>query len=137
MFHRIIVALAFALMASSAYTQTRVGTSVIDGEVVDLYSDQSWKFRIGTNDGCEQITLALEFCNLQQGWERVESHINEIAAQFRYNDRHYGQFVVENLGVSDGITNQFMRNVVISNFASAVGVSEADVIESVRSSVYE
>lgn len=128
MFQRILVALVFALMASTAYTQTRVGTSLIDGEIVDLYSDQSWKYRNGTNDGCEQVTMALEFCDSEQSWERIKNHDKEIAAQFRYNDRHYGQFVVEELGTSDGITSEFMRDIVISNFASFAGISDSAVI---------
>lgn len=128
MLYRMIIAVVFVITASSAYTQTRVGTSVIDGEVVDLYSDQSWKYRSGTDADCDQITIFLEFCDVQELWKSTTKANDDISAMYRHNDRIYGMFIVEELGTNDGLTADFMRKAVVTNLANAAGTSESEII---------
>lgn len=125
---RFLIAVAFVAVTSSAQAQSVVGTAVVDGNVVDLYSDQTWRARDNSANRCDQIAANLEFCNHVKRWARLKSPSAEIEAQYRYDDRHYGQFVVEEVGVQDGLTAEFMRNVVIENAADATGVDASEII---------
>jgi hypothetical protein len=62
---------------------------------------------------------------------------NEITTAYRYDDRHYAVFVIEELGSDDGITLDFMRNTALDRMASESGVksSQVEVLENTSSKV--
>lgn len=113
-----------------AFSQDKVGSSIVGGRTVDLLSDFTWRYRVeeSTGDSCISISPEFDFCGVEQGWNRIGAASKEIAAQFRLDDRNYGLFVVEKLGYEDGMTLRYMRTAVIQNFAAAAGVSAEDII---------
>jgi hypothetical protein len=67
----------------------------------------------------------------------IKTPSNEITTAYRYDDRHYAVFVVEELGSDDGITIEFMRNAVLDRMARESGVesSQVEVLENTSSKV--
>lgn len=118
------------LLPVIAFSQGRVGTSIVDGKTVDLYSDFTWRYRSdqSADAGCVRISSGLNFCGAAQGWKRIGAASNEIASQFRLDDRNYAVFVVEQLGSEDGMTMRHMRSSIIQNFSVAADISPEDVI---------
>lgn len=113
---------------SPTLAQAVVGRSVVDGQKVELLSDKTWRFvelDTGTQR-CDTLRLGVSFC-AGSDWKPTTAPTTEIAAQYRFDDRNYGQMILEAIGTEDGMSADFMRKVVIKNAASAAGLREKDV----------
>lgn len=112
-------AMAFAL---PALAQSVVGTSVVDGKVVALYSDGTWRAAGDTaTSGCTDLSAGMQFCPTDPKWQRIRASTPQVDATFQYDDRHYGQFVVEEIGKADGLTAEGLREAVLTNAEGASG----------------
>lgn len=125
-----VLLVGLLLLPIHAFSQDKVGSSIVSGRTVDLLSDFTWRYRVeeNTGDNCIAVSPELDFCGIEQGWNRIGAASNEIAAQFRLDDRNYGIFVVEKLGQEDGMTLEYMRAAVIKGFATRIGLSTEDII---------
>ncbi len=123
----------FACIAASglASAQSAVGRALVDGKVVTLFDNGTWKHAgaaATVDNGCVDITPEVQFCNATLGWATTTAASPEINAAFRIDDRHYAQFLIEKLGSDDGLTADFMRKAVIMNAQDVTG-SEPEVID--------
>lgn len=120
---------AGALVAGAAAAQTVVGRSMIDGRQVELRDDGTWVYtdRPSGADDCRAVALGVSFCGAPGTWRASPPPNADVAAQYRYDDRHYSQFVIEGLGSEDGLTRDFMRNAVLQIAASITGTPVADI----------
>jgi len=127
---KLFLAAFLICIAFSVQAQNRVGSAVVDGKIVDLFSDNSWVFRDkeAPLDQCEPIGRKVQFCDDENTWIRVRSEDPDISAQYRFDDRHYAMFILEELGTRDGLTTTAMRNAILENAASAAGISAAEVL---------
>lgn len=122
--------LAVVLIATSpASAQAVVGRGVVDGQKVELLSDKTW--RLTDEDsalaGCDGLPLSVSFC-AGTDWKPTTPPNTEIAAQYRFDDRNYGQIILEDVGVEDGMSAEFMRKAIINRAAIIAGLREQDVI---------
>ncbi len=111
----------------TATAQAVVGRAVVDGQIVVLFDDQTWGYEGESAGGCDQFHAALSFCDPDNIWRTSAKPTPDIIAAYRYDDRHYGQFIIENLGRADGFTNEAMRQVVITGAAAASGIPETEI----------
>jgi len=112
--------------------QSAVGKAVVDGKTVTLFDDGTWKYADVTSSaatvGCTDITPGVQFCNGSLGWKPSPEASPEINAAYRIDARHYAQYLIEDLGSDDGITADFMRQVVLDNAKMATG-NTAEVVD--------
>ena len=118
------------LLAPSVMAQDVVGRALIDGKRVELLSDQTWRFedQAAAPAGCKNVHARLQFCGSTTQWQTAQPANADIVAAYRHDDRNYAQFIVEGIGTNDGMTPEFMRNVVIENAATATGQSKEDIV---------
>jgi hypothetical protein len=127
-----IVFLSAILFLSPVFlhAKEKVGTALVDGNKIELYSDRTWSYADNAADSdasCAEIQLGVAFCGSELGWKLVSGDGIDIAAQFRLNDRTYGLFIIEGLGSEDGVKLEFMRDTVVNGFADAGGLAKKDV----------
>ncbi len=110
--------------------QERVGSSLVNGKAIELFSDYTWRYRSDSDEtGCLSIKSGIEFCEVSGSWAKTRSSSNEdSSAEFRYDDKNYGMVIVEEVGADDGMGLEFMKSVVVDNFAGAAGISKEDVL---------
>lgn len=134
---RIFWALCLALTPTLGTAQEVLGQSMIDGRDITIYADGTWEFAARGTDACDLIARGVEFCGEAIGWETTTPPNNDIAATYRFDDRHYGQMIIEELGENEGLTADLMRGIVIDNAAAVLGTTAKDinVIETYRSRV--
>ena len=126
---RVIALVVAALWINeAAWAEKIVGRTVVSGRTVLLLDNNTWRFEEETSENCNAITTRLSFCGDRSIWAPIDPASNEIAAQYRYDDRNYAQYIVEELGTNDGLTLEGVRNVIISHAASASNISPDDVI---------
>jgi hypothetical protein len=129
-----LLALAFVtslIVHGPAVAQSAVGKALVGGKVVTLFDDGTWKYAdAGTAaaGACEPITPTVEFCGSALGWATTPPASAEINAAYRINARHYAQYLIEDLGSDDGLTAEFMRQVVLDNAQMATG-NQPEVID--------
>ena len=122
------LALATALaLPVFGHAQEVAGTTVIDGRDVTLFADGTWEYATRGEADCALIARNVEFCGENAGWSPTIPPNADIAATYRYDDRHYGQMIIEELGSRDGLTNENMMEIVIENAAAVIGVRAADI----------
>ncbi len=121
----VLISVFVSLQAVSA--QSIVGRAIVDGRTAELLSDKTWRFLDSADIGCNALTTRLSFCGDPSQWVSVNPASGEIAAQYRYNDRNYAQYIIEELGRLDGLNMQGVRNAILSNAASASNRSQNDV----------
>lgn len=127
------LAIAWALPVSA---QDVIGRALVDGKMVEIMSDRTWRFQgedggattDAADNGCEAIHQAVTFCIDPNLWEPSPPAGPDITAAYRHDDRHYAQFVIETFGTDDGITEEFMRDIVIQNAAGATGQRKEDIV---------
>lgn len=122
----VILTLATALaLPGFALAQSAVGKAVVGGKTVTLFDDGTWKYADATvpasPSGCQDITPAVQFCGAGLGWASTDPASPEINAAYRIDARHYAQYLIEDLGSDDGLTAEFMRQVVLDNAKIATG----------------
>ncbi len=126
---------ALALAASLALPATAqdtdvVGTTILGGKRVELLSDKTWRFAdlADSNDGkCVPINTVLAFCGTIFDWRPIGTAGTEFTRQFRHDSRSYAGIIFEELGATDGMDLEFMRNAIIENAAMGAGVRPAEI----------
>jgi hypothetical protein len=103
--------------------------------VVELLSDHSWRFADGRGGGCTPIHSRVEFCQTADYWEAQPKPRGEISAMFQHGSREALMFIVEDLGIRDGVTLEFLSKLVVQNAAEGGGIAPEDVpiLKSVKS----
>ena len=124
---RLLATALIAALPGFVFAQEVAGTTVIDGREVTLYANGTWEFATRREGSCALIARNVEFCGENAGWEPTQPPNADIAATYRFDDRHYGQMIIEELGSRDGLTNEYMMDVVIENAAAVIGGRAADV----------
>lgn len=107
-----------------ALAQSAVGKAVVGGKTVTLFDDGTWKYAdAGTSvqTACGDVTPTVQFCGASLGWTKTAPASAEINAAYRIDARHYAQYLIEDLGSDDGLTPDFMRQVVLDNAQMATG----------------
>lgn len=110
------------VLVGNASAQVVVGRTQVDGQNVVIYEDFTWEFETTRTDDCTPLGRAIAFCGNPSIWKYTDPMDNEAAAMYRYDDRHYGIIIVEDLGSEDGLTEKFMRQTVIQNAADVAGI---------------
>ena len=124
---RALAVILLACLPPVASAQEVLGQSVINGRDITIYADGTWEFASPGTSDCDQIARGVEFCGDNAIWESTTPPNNDIAATYRFDDRHYGQMIIEELGTEDGITQSYMRATVIENAAMVLGGTTKDV----------
>ncbi|WP_103255947.1 hypothetical protein [Tabrizicola aquatica] len=118
-------------LAAPVLAQSVVGRSIVEGKVALLYDNGTWAYETATGaagSDCATITPRVQFCGGALGWATSPPSSPEINAAYRIDARHYAQYLIEDLGSDDGLTAEFMRDVVLQN-AQAVTGAPAEVID--------
>lgn len=117
-----LVFITALVLAVPAFAQSVVGTSVVDGKIVQLFSDGTWRAETtGKDANCVGLGSDLQFCPTDPAWKQIRASTPQVDATFQYDDRHYGQFVVEAIGTADGLTAEGFRAAVLGNAEAATG----------------
>ncbi|MCP5085838.1 MAG: hypothetical protein GY952_03405 [Rhodobacteraceae bacterium] len=125
-----IVSLLFAfslLVATSGNAQQVVSRGIVDGKKIEILADFTWRYETPSIAGCKRLHSKLEFCGDPEFWRSSTPPSPEILAQYRHDDKNYGQIILEDLGSDDNVTAEFMRGAVIDNAAAAIGGTTNDV----------
>lgn len=115
-----------ACLATPGYSlaQSVVGKAVVDGKIVTLFDNGTWSYATTAGEppaDCSDVTPTVQFCGGALGWGWTQPASAEINAAYRIDARHYAQYLIEDLGSDDGITAEFMRQVVLDNAKIATG----------------
>lgn len=132
-----IAPLAFAALAwgAPAAADEVVGRTQIDGRVVDLLENFTWRYADDATEGdaaaghaCARIDDALNFCGEALGWSAIRNTNPDVAAMYRRDDRSYGFFVIEGVGSEDGVALDGYSRSVLENTANAGEIDMADLM---------
>ena len=123
---RLLIAAALCL-AGMAHSQEIVGQAIVDGRIVNLFDNQTWAYSENVDQSCRAVTARVQFCGSQDTWTPIELDNADVAAGFRHDDRHYAQFIIEEIGTDDGLSPDVMRQIVIDNAASASNKSPSEI----------
>jgi hypothetical protein len=120
----ILALLACLATPGNSLAQAVVGKAVVGGKTVTLFDNGTWKYATAAGEaptGCTEVTATVQFCGGALGWGRTQPSSAEITAAYRIDARHYAQYLIEDLGSDDGVTAEFMRQVVLDNAQMATG----------------
>lgn len=122
-----LVLVASLAMPGAAIAQSAVGKAVVGGKTVTLFDDGTWKYAEAADPSapgaCQDVAPSVQFCGSALGWATTPPGSPEINAAYRIDARHYAQYLIEDLGSDDGLTAEFMRQVVLDNAQMATGIT--------------
>jgi hypothetical protein len=128
---RSLAALLAALFVSgAALAQTVVGRSIVDGKVALLYDDMTWALEApaaGGTANCDAVTTRVQFCGQALGWTSSRPGTSDVNAAYEIDPRHYAQYIIEEVGIDDGMNSEFMRRIVLENAKNFSG-TDAEII---------
>jgi len=122
--------LASALASGGVSAQSVIGTTVIDGQQVELLSNNTWRFAATAplEENCGVIDGPVIFCGPAFRWQRAAAAPGPaIDALFQVDDRNFGMIITEGLGRVDGLSAASLREAVLINAGAAGGVGAAGV----------
>ena len=109
-----------AVAAAEVSAQSRVGTAIVDGRTVHLFSDQSWRYADASPTDCATIAKSLDFCAERGAWSRLDASGNpNITALFANPQEQYLMFIVENIGSTSGMSLDIITEAVLTGVAEA------------------
>jgi hypothetical protein len=125
------LAIVLALLPlTPAAAQDVIGTSVIGGKRIEILSDNTWRYSDFDRKGdgpCVPIDNRLTFCGSILDWRPMNTTGTDFVRQFKHSERIYAGVIHENLGASDGVDNEYMRNIVIENVAMFTNVRPEEI----------
>ena len=121
------IGVAISVFPAAGSAQDVVGSTIVDGHHVQLLSDHTWKYETPAASACQSIQDGVTFCGGSAGWNPTTAANKDIAAQFRFDDRNYGEFIVEKLGTEDGLNADLILSAVIGNAAKVANVQDKDI----------
>lgn len=126
-----LASLAVLLSAPAALSQATVGTAIIDGKKVELLDDKTWRFATtgdGTDADCRQLNPVVAFCGLGD-WKATNVPSPDFLAAYQLNSRSFGGVIYEAIGSADGMSSEFMRDILLQYAAQASGVPVLDLVD--------
>ena len=124
---RLFLTVALLLGPVAAFGQEKLGTAIVNGQRVDLFSDFKWRYQNEQSEKCQTIGVGVLFCPSLGTWQVMPNESAEITAHFKYDDRNYGMFLFEQLGADDSVTVEMMSTIVLQNMAESMGVKGSDI----------
>jgi len=118
---RTAIGLIMGALSAVAQAQSVVGSSIVDGQKVVLFSDQTWNFERATTADCSVISVSLEFCGFTRGWVEITSQPDQDVVVFNAQANTYGIAISENVGSDNGLSSIVMRQAILENAALATG----------------
>ena len=112
--------------SGAVFGQSIVGTSIVDGKTITLYSDKTWDFE-NLETECKSISKGLSFCGNASEWRIQPKPTPLVAAMYRFSASEYFLIIPEEIGSDAGLTAEAVMRSVIINAAAGAGVSEQDV----------
>ncbi len=112
----------------AAQSQTVLSRTVIDGRMVEILDNQTWRYAGSDDKKCRALDAAVEFCGTGLGWEYLETNNPEITAQLRFDDRNYAIIIVDQIGTVDGNSLDYMVDAAVYNAAEGAGVTAEEVV---------
>jgi hypothetical protein len=127
--NKAISAACLMLCAGNAWAQSVIGRTVIDGQRVELLDNNTWRFAEAATSpaGCHDLREGVSFCGAPAQWQRITNAPPQLTAQYRFDDKTYGQFVIEGVGSSSGMNLAGIREMVIGYAAQASQVSPGNI----------
>lgn len=122
------LALAGAATISSA---KQVGTAVVNGRIVILDSDGTWKYQDGAPDGgnasagCETLEH-IKLCLDSSGWANANLP-GDFIGSYSTGGKYFLGIVYEPNGTKDGYTYEFLQQAIIQNAAAAAGTGPENI----------
>jgi len=113
--------------APSALAQEIVGTAIVDGAQVSLFSDGTWAFAETPDGECRTIAPSVAFCGAPSVWTVLSTTPPGIAAQYRHSPVQYAQMIIEGLGRAQGLNEKLVGRAALTNAASGMKVRVQDV----------
>lgn len=112
---------------AAAFGQEKLGTAIVNGQRVDLFSDFKWRYQSEQSAQCQTIGVGVLFCPTLGTWQKMPNESADVTAQYKFDDRNYGMFLFEQLGADDNVTVEMMNTIVLQNMADSMGVNGSDI----------
>lgn len=129
-----LTGLALGSIAAVSFAK-QVGTAVVNGRIVILDSDGTWKYqdevkaKAGGGNiekaGCEKLEH-FQLCLKTTGWTKANLP-GDFIGSYTTDQRYFIGIVYEPSGFNDGYTYEFLQQAIIQNAASASGTDPAKV----------
>ena len=123
----IVLVLSLCLCSPAALAQTVIGTAIVEGRTVSIFDNGTWAYTEPLPPNCIQIAARLTFCPEQGRWSPRQPANADIAAAFSYDDQHFAQFILENIGARQGVNLNAMRQNTLQFAAVATGQRPQDI----------
>ncbi|NOX73703.1 MAG: DUF1795 domain-containing protein [Alphaproteobacteria bacterium] len=120
------IALAFGGLGS-ATAQTLVGTAIVDGNKVELLSDNSWRYADTKQNSCRSVHLQVQLCAPEGIWKKIKAPSADITAAFSKDARNYLMFIIEEIGSNLGVSQKLLRKTAIETAALGAGIDPENV----------
>ncbi len=126
--HRTLFMVFLLGFGQTALAQAVVGRAAVDGQIVVLYDDKTWGYETeSAGNDCDQFHAVLSFCDPDNIWQTARKSSPDVVGAYKYDDRHYSQFIIEGIGRNDGLTEESLREIIIKNAAIAAGIPETSI----------
>lgn len=108
----------------------QVGTAVVNGRVVILDSNGTWKYQDapepdGTATGCETAG-GVQVCVKAAGWRETRKQA-DFHLMYALGNRFYLGIIAEPYGIKDGLTYEGLQAAIVGNAASGAGTTEEKI----------
>lgn len=124
----ILTFLLFLMVTANGNAQEKVGSSMVGGKLVDLYSDKTWDYRVNVDPGCIVIKYNIKFCDHDSKWTASPFKAWGISKQFQFDDKHYAQYIVEKIGLDDGFNITLIQKLSLQAVAQQSGISSEGLV---------
>ena len=114
--------------AAPVVAQNIVGTTVVDGKKVRLFSDKSWEFESPADKNCKTVNKQIQFCGPDILWKQLIPDDERLAAQFQREPTLFLSLHHQAVGERKGVEIEKIRKLVVRNVAKEMGVSASNVL---------
>ena len=121
-----IVSLLLAV-SSSVNAQALLSRNLVNGRMIEVFDDFSWRYEDATEFDCVRISQLTEICDFEPDWTLTPINSVNLYLDFYFDELNYTRIVPFGAGGDIGYTLEFLIENLILDVAEYNGIDKEDI----------
>lgn len=127
MLRKTVLFLTLMVTASAANAQQLISRNLVNGRMVEIFSDYTWRYEDANTQSCIQISTNVKICDFEDEWQLYPTPMPANFFDFRHDELTAARITHEGIGANFGWTANIMTEAMLLSVAEFYGIDVQDI----------
>ena len=114
-------------MSSFAQAQALISRNLVNGRMVELFDDFTWRYEDEIENFCVQLSSVAEICDFEPEWKLIPVTSPNLFIDFYFDELNQARISTHNFGDDIGYTLENVIEFFPTNIAEYNGITEDEI----------